>query len=152
MKFSIQGLLGITAYVSSMLAAWIWIFESNLWDSTSYLPWLMPPSFHVIPLGLFVAPLLCVVFTIVNVTLVIKSNPRPIIPVLFLSSLPLAFLLEDSGITRYLFLLTLFSTSTLVEPIFRDVDPRWKFIGALSFATTFGFYLLITSALICASC
>ena len=150
--FTISGLLFFTAFVSASIAAWLWVLQSSLWNSTNYLPNLIPPSIPIIPVGLFFAPLMCIVFTIANIVLLARSSPRPVTPLFFLGLIPLAFMVEESANTRYLAILTLVSATTIIEPIFRNVDSKWKIIASFCFAITFGYYLLIVAALITASC
>lgn len=146
-QHSLARLFVVVGLISLALASGQWAIQSSIWDSTEFIPWFFCSIHSNMATGLFLAHFTCLVMIIAIKVLIVRSNPRPFTPIFFLGLVPFVAFIDDSATARYLLVLLLASVMVLVEPSIRQLDPKWRVVAALCFATTFGYYWMIICVL-----
>ena len=149
-KFSIADLAAFTALVSVFLAGTVWIRESEVLNSTNYIPLLVPIDF-VFELGFGFAPFFGLALLLTVFVLLVRVSPGPYTVFLYLAFLAVGFTITDPAITRHFVTLLIVSISSVLECGLRNRSASWIAMSMITFGITLCYYLIVIASAACLS-
>ena len=151
-KFSIANLATVMVSMSVFLEGAIWLRESQVLDSTNYLPVFFPfPIDSVFLIGRF-ASFVGLGLLAAHIFLMIRRSPKPHTAILFLGFLIFGFAIPESATTRHFVVLLATSAASVIECRLRTHSDCWFLMPLTCFSITLCYYLVMVAAMASAAC
>ena len=152
-KFSIANLATVVVSISVFLAGAMWLRESQVLDSTNYLPVFFPfPIDSVFLIGFGFAPFVGLGLLAAHIFLMVWRSPKPHTAILFLGFLIFGFAIPESATTRHFVVLLATSTASVIECRLRTHSDYWFLMPLACFSITLCYYLVMMAAMASAAC